>query len=52
MLPKTKLKGDFENTFEFESSEIVTHIRLNIFPDGGVSRLRIFGFRNSTEFEI
>ncbi|MFP5339424.1 MAG: 6-carboxytetrahydropterin synthase, partial [Gammaproteobacteria bacterium] len=21
----------------------VTHVRLNIFPDGGVSRLRLFG---------
>ncbi len=21
----------------------VTHLRLNIFPDGGVSRLRVFG---------
>ncbi|WP_245520328.1 hypothetical protein [Phyllobacterium brassicacearum] len=24
-------------------SNRVTHVRLNIFPDGGVSRLRIFG---------
>ena len=22
-----------------------THVRLNIFPDGGVSRLRVFGLR-------
>jgi allantoicase len=21
----------------------VTHVRLNIFPDGGVSRLRVYG---------
>ncbi|MEO8211011.1 MAG: allantoicase [bacterium] len=45
LLPKSKLKGDFENTFEKEINKIgqVTHVRLNIFPDGGVSRLRLFG---------
>jgi len=45
ILPKTKLKGHFENTFEKEinNSIKVTHVRLNIFPDGGVSRLRLFG---------
>lgn len=45
LLPKTKLKGDFENTFEKELIKIekVTHVRFNIFPDGGVSRLRLFG---------
>lgn len=45
LLPKTKLKGDFENIFEKEINNIgtITHVRLNIFPDGGVSRLRMFG---------
>ena len=45
ILTKTSLKGDTENLFESELSESgsVTHIRLNIFPDGGVSRLRILG---------
>ncbi|MEO6693664.1 MAG: allantoicase, partial [Ignavibacteria bacterium] len=45
ILPKTKLQGNFENTFEKEIKNIgkVTHVRLNIFPDGGVSRLRLFG---------
>ena len=23
---------------------LFTHVRLNIFPDGGISRLRLFGF--------
>ena len=27
------------------SIEGVTHVRLNIYPDGGVSRLRIFGLK-------
>ena len=45
ILPKSKLKGNIENTFETEikSDLKFSHIRLNIFPDGGVSRLRIFG---------
>lgn len=45
ILPETKLKGHFENMFENEivSTGTVTHVRLNIFPDGGVSRLRLFG---------
>lgn len=46
ILPETKLKGHFENTFEKEiiKAGTVTHVRLNIFPDGGVSRLRLFGY--------
>ena len=46
ILPKTKLKGHFENVFEKEitGKDKYTHLRLNIYPDGGVSRLRVFGF--------
>jgi len=45
ILPKTLLKGHFENLFENELIDVgsLTHVRLNIFPDGGVSRLRLFG---------
>ncbi|MDZ4712507.1 MAG: allantoicase [bacterium] len=45
LLPKSKLKGHFENMFEKEIKDIgvVSHVRLNIYPDGGVSRLRLFG---------
>ncbi len=45
ILPKTKLKADFEHHFENEIKDksTFTHIRLNIFPDGGVSRLRLYG---------
>lgn len=46
ILPRTKLEGHKENVFEKELKDVgpVTHVRLNIFPDGGVSRLRLFGF--------
>ncbi|MBK9224205.1 MAG: allantoicase [Flavobacterium sp.] len=45
LLPQQKLSADFIHEFTKEVNAIgaVTHIRLNIFPDGGVSRLRIFG---------
>lgn len=45
ILPKTKLQADMRHFFERELSSIdhCTHIRLNIYPDGGVSRLRVWG---------
>ncbi|MEY2479739.1 MAG: allantoicase [Verrucomicrobiota bacterium] len=45
ILPKTKLQADTRHFFERELSPIdnCTHIRLNIYPDGGVSRLRVWG---------
>ena len=40
--------------FDIENQTVFTHIRINIFPDGGVARLRIYGevqiqSTNSTE---
>lgn len=45
LLPEQKLSMDAIHTFEKEVVDIgaVTHVRLNIFPDGGISRLRLFG---------
>jgi allantoicase len=43
ILPKSPLKGDSKNPFEIASSLRFTHLRLNIFPDGGVARLRVHG---------
>ena len=43
LLAKSPLKGDSLNPFAVQSSERVTHLRLNIFPDGGVARLRVHG---------
>ena len=36
---------DQQHEFTEELYELgpVTHIRLNIFPDGGVSRIRVYG---------
>ncbi len=43
ILPRTPLAGDAHNLFAIERSEPATHIRLRIFPDGGVARLRVHG---------
>lgn len=43
LLPKSALKGDTRNYFEIADGKRVTHLRLNIFPDGGVARLRAHG---------
>jgi len=37
------LKGDDRVYVAIEHDEAVTHVRLNIFPDGGVARLRVWG---------
>lgn len=43
LLPRTPLRGDSRNELPVASPERVTHLRLNIFPDGGVARLRVHG---------
>jgi allantoicase len=43
LLPESKLEGDARNAFEVGSPLCVTHVRLNIVPDGGVARLRVHG---------
>lgn len=45
LLPPQKLGPDAEHGFRAELIALgpVTHVRFNIFPDGGVSRLRLFG---------
>jgi allantoicase len=43
VLPKATLMGDAQNRFEIHHDQLVTHLRLNIFPDGGVARLRVYG---------
>jgi allantoicase len=43
LLEKSELGGDSDNLFAIEDRRAWTHLRLNIFPDGGVARLRVFG---------
>jgi allantoicase len=50
ILPEQKLSADSEHEYvkEIEKHAPVSHVRLNIFPDGGVSRLRMFGKISNT----
>ena len=45
LLPQTKLQADHLHVFDAALAADVTasHIRLNIYPDGGVSRFRVYG---------
>ena len=43
IVPRSELKGDAEHFFEVADERRYTHVRLNIFPDGGVARLRVHG---------
>lgn len=45
LLPRTPLGPDTRHRFgaELEDAGAVTHVRLSIFPDGGVARLRVYG---------
>jgi allantoicase len=45
LLPEQRLAADSVHTFSGEliALGVVTHVRFNIFPDGGVSRLRLRG---------
>jgi allantoicase len=43
IVPKSPIKGHFPNEFEVTSTLRYTHVRLTIYPDGGVARFRVFG---------
>jgi allantoicase len=45
LIERTKLQAHHEHPYEKElvCKEPVSHVRLNIFPDGGVSRMRLWG---------
>jgi allantoicase len=45
LLPKVDLQPHARHRFEGELQKVenATHVRLDIYPDGGVARLRVFG---------
>ena len=43
LLAKTDLSGDAHQLIPIHNESSWTHLRLNIFPDGGIARLRVFG---------
>lgn len=43
LLAKTDLSGDTHQFIAIQNENSWTHLRLNIFPDGGIARLRVYG---------
>lgn len=43
LLPALDLAGDAQRYVAIANNERFSHLRLNIYPDGGVARLRIYG---------
>jgi allantoicase len=43
LVPRSPLQGDAQNKFAVTSEQRFTHVKLVIYPDGGVARLRVHG---------
>ncbi|WP_371359958.1 allantoicase [Streptomyces sp. TP-A0875] len=43
VLPRTRLQPDTNHRFVLPEDAVGTHARVDVFPDGGISRLRLFG---------
>ncbi|MFJ8852887.1 allantoicase [Streptomyces sp. NPDC102437] len=43
IIPRTRLQPDALHRFPLRAQAIVTHVRLDAFPDGGVARMRLHG---------
>ncbi|MDQ3116275.1 MAG: allantoicase, partial [Verrucomicrobiota bacterium] len=43
LLPKSPLQPGSQNLFAVTAELPATHLRLNLIPDGGVARLRVYG---------
>ncbi|MET7682036.1 allantoicase [Streptomyces sp. NPDC005423] len=43
ILPRTRLQPDTNHRFVLPAPALATHARVDIYPDGGISRVRLFG---------
>jgi allantoicase len=43
VLPVTRLQPDTRHRFLIDDRDPVTHVRLDVIPDGGLARLRVNG---------
>lgn len=43
LIPRTRLQPDTRHFFRVPSDTPVTHVRLDVYPDGGLARLRVHG---------
>lgn len=51
IVPKTKIQPDTRHILHIRGLEPATHVRLEIFPDGGLSRLRVLGEVDADDLE-
>ena len=45
LIPSVSLNGNSHHYFAIAEGQSFSHVRLNIYPDGGIARLRIYGDR-------
>jgi allantoicase len=43
IVPSTTLQGNHHHYLEVKAEQPFTHLRVNIYPDGGIARLRVYG---------
>jgi allantoicase len=43
ILEKSSLESNSQNFFEINDDNRYSHLRLNIYPDGGIARLKVYG---------
>lgn len=43
LLPAVNLRGNSHHYVELDSAQPVSHLRVNLYPDGGLARLRVYG---------
>jgi len=43
ILPQSPLRAGSQNLFAVHETGVYTHVRLRIYPDGGVARFRVYG---------
>jgi allantoicase len=48
LLPRTRLLPDTRHRFRLTAGPQVTHVRLDIYPDGGMARVRLHGELSTT----
>ncbi len=54
LLTRKKLAGDSNNTFSSNSNKPVTHLKVTLYPDGGIARLRAYGsfYSDDNRYEV
>jgi len=51
ILPRTRMQPDIRHQFVVPEASPVTHLRLDVFPDGGLARLRVHGEIDSAAWD-